>query len=176
MSKHDNTHVDVDDNMEAPNGTPNKEAWNKANVFLRFLKVFYDVTLQLSSSLTVTAISCFHQITLIQELAENMNPLLIIFVVLDPRYKLAYINDLFDQLFPDYQLCMFMKNKARNTLPHMFEEHSAKIGVETGMSHSVNTLSFFATSNTLSSSGSSTTITPSGRPHRTFIFGGVCVA
>ena len=69
-----------------------------------------------------------------------MNPLLIIVVVLDSRYKLAYVNDVFNQLFLDYQLCMFMKNKARDTLYRMFEEYSAKLGVETSRSHSANSL------------------------------------
>ncbi|XP_054784012.1 zinc finger BED domain-containing protein RICESLEEPER 1-like [Prosopis cineraria] len=153
-----------DDNMDtfaysrqAPpkrNGPPNKQAWNKARFFLKFLKVFYDVTLQFSSTLKVTAHTCFHQIALIQELldenvesddpllremslsikrkydkywgaADNLNPLLIIVVILDPQYKLAYINH----------------NKARDTLYRLFEEYSATIGPDTSSSGSINSLS-----------------------------------
>ncbi|XP_054813399.1 zinc finger BED domain-containing protein RICESLEEPER 2-like [Prosopis cineraria] len=139
------------------NGPPNKQAWNKARFFLKFLKVFYDVTLQFSSTLKVTAHTCFHQIALIQELldeniesddpllremslsmkskydkywgaADNLNPLLIIAVILDPRYKLAYINHVFDKLFPTPDLCMSMKNKERDTLDRLFEEYSVTVG------------------------------------------------
>ncbi|XP_054780792.1 zinc finger BED domain-containing protein DAYSLEEPER-like [Prosopis cineraria] len=152
------------------NGPPNKQAWSKARFFLKFLKVFYNVTLQFSSTLKVTAHTCFHQISLIQELldeniesddpllremslsmkskydkywgaADNLNPLLIIAVILDPRYKLAYINHVFDQLFLAPDLCMSIKNKARDTLYRLFEEYSATVSPDISSSGSVNSSS-----------------------------------
>ncbi|XP_054791204.1 zinc finger BED domain-containing protein RICESLEEPER 2-like [Prosopis cineraria] len=164
------------------NGPPNKQAWNKARFFLKFLKVFYDVTLQFSSTLKVTAHTCFHQIALIQELldenvesddpllremslsmkrkydkywgaTDNLNPLLIIAVILDPRYKLAYINHVFDQLFPALDLCMSMKNKARDTLYRLFEEYSATIGPDTSSSGSINSPSALDTNTSNASKG-----------------------
>ncbi|XP_028768435.1 zinc finger BED domain-containing protein RICESLEEPER 2-like [Neltuma alba] len=160
-------------------GPPNKQAWHKAQVFLTFLKVFFDVTLLFSSSLTVTANICFHQIALIHELldettqsddsllremslsmkmkydkywgaADNLNPLLIIAVILDPRYKLAYINHVFEQLFIDPELCMSMKNKAKNTLYRLFEEYSAMIGPETSRSGGSSTCTSSGGANTSS--------------------------
>ncbi|XP_054808631.1 zinc finger BED domain-containing protein RICESLEEPER 2-like [Prosopis cineraria] len=181
-----------DDNMDAfaysrqappkRNGPPNKQAWNKARFFLKFLKVFYDVTLQFSSTLKVTAHTCFHQIALIQELldenvesddpllremslsmkrkydkywgaADNLNPLLIIAVILDPRYKLAYINHVFDQRFPAPDLCMSIKNKARDTLYRLFEEYSATIGPDTSSSGSINSPSALDTNTSNASKG-----------------------
>ncbi|KAF7841566.1 zinc finger BED domain-containing protein RICESLEEPER 1-like [Senna tora] len=95
-------------------GPPMTFDWSNAYVFVQFLKVFYTITLRFSGSLYVTSNSCFHDIAhvhtmlqasaihqdpLIGEMAkkmklkydkywgkpENMNPLLVIGVVLDPR-------------------------------------------------------------------------------------------
>ncbi|XP_028772962.1 zinc finger BED domain-containing protein RICESLEEPER 2-like [Neltuma alba] len=151
---------DEDDDYEAyfargsrNEGPPKASDWNKARMFLKFLKVFYDITLMFSSSLDVTSNTCFHQIALIHELleenivnadpllmemslsmrskyekywgqTENMNPLLIVAVILDPRYKLAYVYHIFDQLFHDVEVCMAMKIKIRDVLYRMFDEYS----------------------------------------------------
>ena len=40
-------------------GPPEKEDWNRAKVFVKFLKMFYDVTLKFSRSLHVTSIFFF---------------------------------------------------------------------------------------------------------------------
>ncbi|KAF7812598.1 zinc finger BED domain-containing protein RICESLEEPER 2-like [Senna tora] len=90
--------------------------------------VFYTITLRFSGSLYVTSNSCFHDIAhvhtmlqasavhqdpLIREMAknmklkydkywgkpENMNPLLVIGVVLDPRYKFGYVNNTFNDIY-----------------------------------------------------------------------------
>ncbi|XP_054801465.1 zinc finger BED domain-containing protein RICESLEEPER 1-like [Prosopis cineraria] len=141
-------------------GPPEASDWNKARVFLKFLKVFYDITLMFSSSLNVTSNTCFHQIALIHELlednivnvdpllmemslsmrskyekywgqTENMNPLLIVAVILDPRYKLAYVNHIFEQLFPDLEVCMAIKIKIKDVLYCIFNEYSKGLGTST---------------------------------------------
>ncbi|KAK2663701.1 hypothetical protein Ddye_002275 [Dipteronia dyeriana] len=109
-------------------GPPIFEHWENAKVFVQFLKTFYDVTLQFSTSLSVTSNLYFHkwstinnQLTsmsgdgnhLVCEMASNMkckfekywgnlettNKLLIIAVVLDPRYKLQYVSYCFAVLY-----------------------------------------------------------------------------
>ncbi|KAH9681179.1 BED-type domain-containing protein [Citrus sinensis] len=96
---------------------PKPEDWNNASVFVQFLEIFKDATMKFSASLTVTSNLYFHRVSTMQSLSksqdsdsmlsamakkmktkfdkywgsvENMNKLLIIAVVLDPRYKLDY--------------------------------------------------------------------------------------
>ncbi|KAL0541755.1 hypothetical protein IC582_021811 [Cucumis melo] len=44
----------------------NKEDWTNARMLIRFLKVFYDVTLKISGSLYTTSNLVFHQITVVR--------------------------------------------------------------------------------------------------------------
>ncbi|KAL0539653.1 hypothetical protein IC582_023869 [Cucumis melo] len=46
--------------------SPNKEDWTNARMLIRFLKVFYDVTLKISRFLYTTSNLVFHQITVVQ--------------------------------------------------------------------------------------------------------------
>ncbi|XP_038889356.1 zinc finger BED domain-containing protein RICESLEEPER 4-like [Benincasa hispida] len=46
--------------------SPNTEDWTNAKMLIRFLKVFYDVTLKISGSLYTTSNMVFHQITVVQ--------------------------------------------------------------------------------------------------------------
>ncbi|KAF7801652.1 zinc finger BED domain-containing protein RICESLEEPER 2-like [Senna tora] len=106
--------------------------WRNASVFVQFLRVFYSITVRLSGSLYVTSNSCFHDIAHVQtmlkasiahrdaliggmannmkikydkywEKPENFNPLIVIGVVLDPRYKLDYVNSTFEDIYDDLQ-------------------------------------------------------------------------
>ncbi|KAL0539637.1 hypothetical protein IC582_023853 [Cucumis melo] len=101
--------------------SPNKEDWTNARMLIRFLKVFYDVTLKISGSLYTTLNLVFHQITVVQNcirlnagsanallvgMANNMkakfekywgnneknNLLLYVAIVLDPRKKLRFVS------------------------------------------------------------------------------------
>ncbi|XP_028800441.1 zinc finger BED domain-containing protein RICESLEEPER 1-like [Neltuma alba] len=91
-------------------GPPKASDWNKARMFLKFLKVFYDLTLMFLSSLNVTSNTCFHQIALIHELLEenivNADPLLM------------------EMSLSMRKVCMAMKIKIRDVLYHMFDEYS----------------------------------------------------
>ncbi|KAI4353932.1 hypothetical protein L6164_002852 [Bauhinia variegata] len=99
---------------------------DNARAFVQFLKLFYEVTLALSGSLHVTSNCVFDEIQMINELlikwseneadsivgtmacnmrnklekywgkVENINPLIYIGIVLDPRYKLE-IQEVFDE-------------------------------------------------------------------------------
>ena len=52
-------------------GPPTTSDWDKANLFLTFLKTIFNITLIFLSSLNVTSNSCFHQIAYIHELLED---------------------------------------------------------------------------------------------------------
>ena len=108
-------------------GPPSLNDWTNARMFTKFLKGFYDMTLDLSGSLYVTSNNAFPQLSLIQsELLkwsssdglllsgmatkikkkfnkywgkfENINPLLFIANVLDPRYKIFYMKWSFNDI------------------------------------------------------------------------------
>ena len=49
-------------------GPPTIDDWKNVAVFVKFLKVFYDVTAKISGSLYVTSNSYFHELWGIQEL------------------------------------------------------------------------------------------------------------
>ena len=110
-------------------GPPKDVDWDKAESFVKFLKVFFQVTVNLSASLEPTAHSAFHEIVSIKaelddlttsppdvqdsevnyilfDMAKKMttkfnkyfctlddiNPLFLVALVLDPRYKLKYLE------------------------------------------------------------------------------------
>ncbi|XP_040369251.1 zinc finger BED domain-containing protein RICESLEEPER 2-like [Rosa chinensis] len=54
-------------------GPPNDTDWDNAAIFVKFLKVFYDVTLNVSASLTPTAHKAFHDIVGIKAELEELN-------------------------------------------------------------------------------------------------------
>ncbi|KAK9930569.1 hypothetical protein M0R45_027604 [Rubus argutus] len=56
-------------------GPPVEEDWDRAAIFVKFLKVFYDVTLRISASNHPTAARAFHDIVAIQENELNCNDL-----------------------------------------------------------------------------------------------------
>ncbi|KAK2648832.1 hypothetical protein Ddye_016321 [Dipteronia dyeriana] len=111
-------------------GPPKDDDWGNAKVFVQFLHVFYDITLKFSVSLSVTSNMFFHKLrsiaTELSTLAnsgdfllcemtvamkskfdkywgkiEDVNKLLIIALVLDPRYKLDYVKFCFGDLFDE---------------------------------------------------------------------------
>ncbi|KAF7820963.1 zinc finger BED domain-containing protein RICESLEEPER 2-like [Senna tora] len=112
-------------------GPPMTFDWSNAYVFVQFLKVFYTITL-----------SAVHQDPLIGEMAkkmklkydkywgrpENMNPLLVIRVVLDPRYKFGYVNNTFNDIYDnDLILCESMKKKVKDTLYLLYDKYSVGV-------------------------------------------------
>ncbi|KAL5787204.1 hypothetical protein ACOSP7_004153 [Xanthoceras sorbifolium] len=99
-------------------GPPKEDDWSKAKAFVQFLHVFYDITVKFSSSLSVTSnlffMSCSDDSVLSEMTSsmkskfdkywgkiEDVNKLLIIALVLDPRYKLNYVKFCFGDMFDD---------------------------------------------------------------------------
>ncbi|KAL5856918.1 hypothetical protein ACOSQ3_004376 [Xanthoceras sorbifolium] len=95
-------------------GPPKEDDWSKVKVFVQFLHVFYDITVKFSSSLSVTSNLFFHELCSIEMTSsmkskfdkywgkiEDVNKLLIIALVLVPRYKLNYVKFCFGDMFDD---------------------------------------------------------------------------
>ena len=109
-------------------GPPMMDDWDNANVFVQFLRTFYEVTLKFSLAQHVTSNTFFHEICTIhmrlKELCEKedsllsamamgmrrkfekywgngdyINCLLFVVVVLDPRYKLDYLKYCFGMIY-----------------------------------------------------------------------------
>ncbi|XP_060676328.1 uncharacterized protein LOC132805410 [Ziziphus jujuba] len=128
-----------DDGRRKRLGPPNFVDWNNALVFVKFLKSFYDVTLKFSSSLHISSNAYFHEICSIQsqldawslsgeyllnDMATKMkrkfdkywgkmddiNPLLLIAIVLDPRYKLDYVEYCFGDVYAEDVASLMTKN------------------------------------------------------------------
>ncbi|BFG34962.1 hypothetical protein CerSpe_212360 [Prunus speciosa] len=113
-------------------GPPSEDDWENGTVFVKFLRVFYEVTLKVSASLHPTVKKSFHSILAIEkeidklfvlpemttgseaekvliDMAskmrekynkyfvkfEDMNVLLVVAIVLDPRFKLRHVTHLF---------------------------------------------------------------------------------
>ncbi|KAL5560355.1 hypothetical protein UlMin_036566 [Ulmus minor] len=109
-------------------GPPQNLDWDQAEIFVKFLKTFYELTLKFSGSLYVTSNLFFHEIldiqgelrqlanepgTLLGKMAasmqakydkywgkiEKMNMLMFVATVLDPRFKLEYLRHGFNFIY-----------------------------------------------------------------------------
>ncbi|XP_074573505.1 zinc finger BED domain-containing protein RICESLEEPER 1-like [Curcuma longa] len=122
----DETHVT--ERKDKHVGPPIEKNWEIARYFMKFLKVFYNITIRFSSSSSITANIFFQEIvgmhTILKAYSkhvdaslaavaiemqimfakywqklENMNPLMYVATVLDPRYKMKFIRYCFDQMY-----------------------------------------------------------------------------
>ncbi|KAL5758800.1 hypothetical protein ACOSP7_021411 [Xanthoceras sorbifolium] len=120
-------------------GPPTFDDWDNAKVFIHFLATFYDITLEFSASLHVTSnifvkswCAILEQLTslsttsnpLVSKMALSMkqkfdkywggldktNHLLIVAVVLDPRYKIGYVKFRFDEFYGKEQSKVMLEN------------------------------------------------------------------
>ncbi|CAI0401485.1 unnamed protein product [Linum tenue] len=121
---------DGDEKKKKLLGPPMDEDFDKARCLLKFLELFYLVTLKFSSTLSVTSNLFFHELIALQDKltelsssedvmfrdmslrmkskfikywvnVQNLNPLLYVAVVLDPRYKLKYVKFSFEDLYDE---------------------------------------------------------------------------
>ncbi|XP_022882494.1 zinc finger BED domain-containing protein RICESLEEPER 2-like [Olea europaea var. sylvestris] len=113
-------YFDENEGGKEKEGPPTSYDWEKARKFVKFLRTFYDVTLKFSASLSVTSNIYFHEVYKIEQIlkkmgekqdyllssiansmkikfdkywgkVDKMNKILIIAVMLDPRYKLEFV-------------------------------------------------------------------------------------
>ena len=139
-------------------GPPNFEDWDNVKVFVKFLKLFYEVTLRFFGSLYVTSNVFFHELcvkkTELTNLCESEDPLLcerdmheifdkywgeieklnlmmFVAIVLDQRYKLRFVNFWFTK----WNLGAVAKNltkKVKRALVHMYEHYCDYDGYSNG--------------------------------------------
>ncbi|XP_072060642.1 zinc finger BED domain-containing protein RICESLEEPER 2-like [Arachis hypogaea] len=130
-------------------GIPRNIDWDNAKHFMEFLKIFHDVTKSVSGSLLVTSSQYFHEFCkilrvfkascgsrdpLLGSMAErmklkydkywgnikNINMMIFVAVILDPRYKLKFVNFSFEKLY-DKDDADFLGAKVKETFSKMFE-------------------------------------------------------
>jgi hypothetical protein len=130
-------------------GPPSLEDWKNARTLVKFLKIFYMVTLRFSGSLHVTSNSFFNELiymhtnllqlcknkdNILSGMAMNMmlkfekywgfegnqNFLLYVANVLDPRFKLKYVKFCFGDLY-DYDKAQLLTNKVKDVLVSLYE-------------------------------------------------------
>jgi len=137
-------------------GCPTYDDWDNARIFIRFLKLFYNVTLRLSGSLHVTSNAFFHELVAVQsklvsfskkeeyllsrmalsmkskydkywDNLDNINFLLYVAVVLDPRYKLRYVKFSFSIVY-DYHKAKELIERVNTSLVCLYEQYLRKYG------------------------------------------------
>ncbi|KAL5577836.1 hypothetical protein UlMin_019535 [Ulmus minor] len=145
-------------------GPPQNLDWDQAEIFVKFLKTFYELTLKFSGSLYVTSNLFFHEIldiqgdlrqlanepgTLLGKMAasmqakydkywgkiEKMNMLMFVATVLDPRFKLDYLRHGFNF-------------KTMRSLYDFYKEMNYPISKDVSMQGTNETESFLAMSST----------------------------
>ncbi|KAK3212504.1 hypothetical protein Dsin_017210 [Dipteronia sinensis] len=149
-----------DENEQKRIGPPNCDDWDNAKVFINFLATFYDITLDFSASLRVTSniylkswCTIRNQLNsltterdpLVSKIAVSMqqkfdkywgglektNNLLILAVVLDPRYKLGYVKFRFDSIY-GVEESQSMLSKLKGVLLDLYEWYTRFYGSSGG--------------------------------------------
>uniref|UniRef100_A0A803MKM4 BED-type domain-containing protein n=1 Tax=Chenopodium quinoa TaxID=63459 RepID=A0A803MKM4_CHEQI len=148
-------HYVIELNEREGKGCPTSEDWETVRRFSEFLQVFYDLTLRVSGSLHVTSNLFFHELVsvavLLKDLMTNddvemclmatkmkekydkywgdpekMN-MLIIAVVLDPRYKLDYFEWMLIEIY-DSKHAFVSVNNLKESLNALYEEYRGSSG------------------------------------------------
>ncbi|KAK3188999.1 hypothetical protein Dsin_028560 [Dipteronia sinensis] len=149
-----------DENEQKRIGPSNCDDWDNAKVFINFLATFYDITLDFSASLRVTSNIYFkswctirnqlNSLTterepLVSKIVVSMqqkfdkywgglektNNLLILAVVLDPRYKLGYVKFRFDSIY-GVEESQSMISKLKGVLLDLYEWYTRFYGSSGG--------------------------------------------
>lgn len=134
-------------------GPPHSADWDKAVRLVKFLKIFYDATIQFSGSKVVTANQpLLWMCTIVGELEkciksgdplmasigiamkekydkywgrlEDMNKICLIAVLMDPRYKVLYLEYFFPKLQEDKAKVQQMVTEVKKIFEKMWKEYS----------------------------------------------------
>uniref|UniRef100_A0A803LSE4 BED-type domain-containing protein n=1 Tax=Chenopodium quinoa TaxID=63459 RepID=A0A803LSE4_CHEQI len=149
-------HYVIELNEREGKGCPTSEDWETVRRFSEFLQVFYDLTLRVSGSLHVTSNLFFHELVsvavLLKDLMTNddvemclmatkmkekydkywgdpekINMLIFIAVVLDPRYKLDYVEWMLIEIY-DSKHAFVLVNNLKESLNALYEEYRGSSG------------------------------------------------
>ncbi|EPS65408.1 hypothetical protein M569_09369 [Genlisea aurea] len=150
---------------ELGNKIPTEDDWSYANKLLPFLKIFYDTTLKLSASYYVTGNEYMKEIYGIGFLLlkmcqsedpetsqmatkmkgkydkywgqiDNINVLIFVATVLDPRYKLSYVSLVIDKAYV-VEVATALKSKINTVLYSMFDVYGAPLLQSKQVTHQV---------------------------------------
>ncbi|KAM3201087.1 hypothetical protein P3L10_033450 [Capsicum annuum] len=134
---------------------PSSKDWKDVNIFLKLLEIFYQAILKFYSTLHVTSNNIFHELFNLQSIIVNyskcddsilidmakkmkvkfdrywgdfsdMNMLLFVAVVLDPRYKMKYVEFLFKKYYNFVEGCA-KSDKVRDTLTSLYAHYKSSI-------------------------------------------------
>ncbi|KNA11902.1 hypothetical protein SOVF_130440 [Spinacia oleracea] len=147
----DDPHYNADLCEREGKGSPDYDDWNNVRRYSEFLQSFYDLTLRVSGSSYVTSNLFFHELVnvsaLMKELVESEDPemgimackmkenyekywgnpekinlVIFIAVVLDPRYKLDYVEWMLVEIY-DQRIASVLSQNLRDALNALFEEY-----------------------------------------------------
>ncbi|KAK9286316.1 hypothetical protein L1049_014706 [Liquidambar formosana] len=136
---------------ELVKGIPTEEDWNHARVLAKFLETFYDASVRMSGSLYVTSNSYFHEVCAIENTIadwsksldpclssmavkmkdkfdrywgniDKINMMLLVAVVLDPRYKMRYVKFGYSKVYPPTKV-QELTQRVRDTMTRIFEHY-----------------------------------------------------
>ncbi|KAF7124301.1 hypothetical protein RHSIM_Rhsim12G0168900 [Rhododendron simsii] len=113
--------------LELSDGCPPIRDWDDARYFADFLQKFYDATIRLSGSTYVTSNICMARKMLTKfdkywGKVEKINMLLMITIVLDPRYKFRYVKFCFSEFYESTIVERFI-TKVKAELKRMYDEY-----------------------------------------------------
>ncbi|KAF7826425.1 zinc finger BED domain-containing protein RICESLEEPER 2-like [Senna tora] len=138
-------------------GPPSMNNWEIASKFVKFLKIFYEATLHISASTHATSHIYFHDFgTILNALnkwcesddlifksmakkmknkfdkywrnIKNVNLIIFIACVLDPRYKMKFVEFAFAKLY-DTSTANALSASVRDTLCRLFDHYCLSFGV-----------------------------------------------
>ncbi|KAL9170582.1 hypothetical protein ABFS82_04G154100 [Erythranthe guttata] len=137
-------------------GPPNEDDWTVARSFIKFLKLFYDVTKQFSGSLHVTSNLFLQEIVVVHaklkylsrhndpkvslmglkmqekfvkywESFDKLNLFVYVGTVLDPRYKLRFVTFCLNQVYEDDSaMSSLMEDEVRKVLTRLYEYYKQR--------------------------------------------------
>ncbi|CAN7127878.1 unnamed protein product [Brassica rapa subsp. narinosa] len=148
---------EAEENGQKRVGPPTSEGWDEVQRLVKFLKLFFGCTLAFSASKTVTSTICYNEIVIIErnlialsnskddvlriqarEMRNkfekywdglvNMNPLVIIASVFDPRNKMQFASICFDKLYgKDSVESGHLRTSIRALIKQLYEEYVSKL-------------------------------------------------
>ena len=149
--------LEVEEDGHKRVGPPTTEGWEEMHRLVKFLKIFFDSTLAFSTSKTIMSTICYNEIVIIErnlialrnskdgmiqiqakEMRNkfekywdgllNMNPLVIIASVFDPRNKMQFAFICFDQLYGNDSLeSGHLRTSIRALMKSLYEEYVSKL-------------------------------------------------
>ncbi|KAJ0264749.1 HAT protein [Hirschfeldia incana] len=149
--------LESEENGQKRVGPPIAQGWDEVQRLVKFLKLFFGCTLAFSASKTVTSTICYNEIVITErnlitlrnsrdgllqlEAREmrkkfekywdgliNMNPLVIIASVFDPRNKMQFASICFDKLYgKDSVESNHLRTSIRALMKQLYEEYVMKL-------------------------------------------------